>query len=198
MHARPLIRLLRASAFLTLLLVAPGAWAQEGTLTHAPTGLIFPAELAGVPRMRVVDYEQTSNNKALGMSYHDVEHGQIDASIYVYDANDPPPDGTANPAVARQFERAQADIEQVARQTGKYVDLRRIAGPDACVFGRVAFRCAMFSAKTERGTPIYTWVLISGHRGHYVKIRLDWPQDLPASGVGPDKLVRAFTATGVK
>lgn len=183
---------------LALLWTLSCARAQEGTLTHQPTGLIFPTDLAGVPRTRMVDYEQTAKNKALGMSYHYAERGQIDASIYVYDANDPPPDGAANAAVARQFDRAQADIEQVARQTGKYVDLTRIAGPDACIFGRVVFRCALFSATTESGTPIYTWVLISGQRGHYVKIRLDWPQQLPASAAGPDKLMRAFTSTGAK
>lgn len=177
-------RLLALMTGLALVLGCSTASRAQETPTaqvHAATGLSFPANIAGALMTRWNDYGQSAKQPGLGFSYHYQIPGRLAATVYVYDLNQRIPAGADHPVVVAQFEQAVGDIEKVAQQTGRYRDLRLISGPTTCAYGPVTFRCASYSAiATGQSQPVFTGLMVTGYRAHFVKLRLDWPQ---ASGM---------------
>ncbi|HJQ60403.1 MAG TPA: hypothetical protein VJ890_26090 [Vineibacter sp.] len=145
---------------------------------HAATGLAFPSNIADAHLVRWNDYGQSAQQPALGFSYQYQIAGRLVATVYVYDANQRVPPGADNAVVAAQFAQATGDIERVAQQTGRYRDLRLVSGPTNCTYGLITFRCATYTAiATAQNRQIFTALLVSGYRAHFLKLRLDWPQE---------------------
>jgi hypothetical protein len=194
MAGRLLVLLAGAALMLGL---SDNAFAQHspGSQVHPATGLVFPADIAGARMTGWNDYGK-SGQPALGFSYQYVQPGRLSGTIYVYTANQHPPTGADNPVVAAQFDQAYREIEKVARDTGRYQNLTRISGPAICRYGAIAFRCATFSAAVA-GHPLFTNVMMTGYRQHFVKLRLDWSREYTGGLQGDadfDRFVEAMVA----
>jgi hypothetical protein len=192
-------RLLLAILGVVLVLGAPVARAQEspGPQVHFATGLSFPADIADARLTRWNDYGQSAGRPELGFSYHYAIPRRLVATIYVYNLNQRVPDGTDHPVIAAQFHQAWGDIENVAR-TGRYRDLHRLDGPEICRYRTLALRCATFRAVVAASNqPVFGRVMVTGYRGHFVKLRLDWGRDaIEIASV--DRFVDALTAAMAK
>ncbi|MCW5746774.1 MAG: hypothetical protein KIT36_11320 [Alphaproteobacteria bacterium] len=177
-------RLFAWLAFLVLSLALPGSVAAQNPPSdqlHFATGLSFPAEVAGVRMTRWNDYGKSAGRPDLGLSYQYAIPGRLLVSVYVYNLNRQVPSGADNPVVAAQFEQAYGDIEKVA-QSGRYSELKKVSGPAACSYGVLALRCVTFSAIVAADNrPVFTQLMLTGYRGHFVKLRLDWGRDSMAN-----------------
>ena len=81
----------------------------------------------------------------------------------------------------------------MARRSGKYRDLRLVQTPTACPYGAVVFRCATLSAISADGTqPLYTRLLLTGYRGYFLKLRVDWRQGSPGDAGEVERVVQTF------
>jgi hypothetical protein len=48
--------------------------------------------------------------------------------------------------------------------------------PRECGSDELRFLCVGYAALVRR-QPMYTALLVTGYRGHYLKVRVDWPND---------------------
>ena len=161
---------------------------------HAPTGLNFPVEMAGTIMTRTVDYSQPPTNEArLGISHHYRGSAPIDLSFYLYTGGIRVPDDVADPIIQAQFEQADREIAATAAKTGRYRDMRVVAGPTVCRLGAIQFRCMTYAALMADAKPVFTSLLVGGSRGYFVKIRLDWPRDQNMNAAG-EGVLNAFVA----
>ena len=46
--------------------------------------------------------------------------------------------------------------------------------PSNCVYGGVTFRCITYSAVNQANARLFTKMLMTGFRDHFVNIRIDW------------------------
>jgi hypothetical protein len=192
-------RLLLAILGVVLALGAPGVRAQEspGLQVHFATGLAFPAEIGDARLVRWNDYGQSAGRPELGFSYHYAIPRRLVATIYVYNLNQRIPDGTDDPVVVAQFQQAWGDIENVAR-SGRYRELQRLDGPEICRYRTLALRYAAFSAVVAASNqPVFGRVMVTGYRGHFMKVRLDWGRDA-IDTASVDRFVEGLTAAMAK
>lgn len=143
---------------------------------HAATGLSFPAEVAGIRLTRSNDYGKSAGQPGLGFSYQYSIPGRLLATVYVYNLDQRIPAGADNAVVAAQFRQAEGDIERVA-QGGRYRNLQKVSGPALCRYGAVTLHCVSFSAVLAASDrPVFTRLMVTGFREHFVKLRLDWSE----------------------
>jgi len=191
---------LRVVALLAALFMAavPAAHAQQGGPPPAPpwhdkTGLVFPDQAGGAKLTRSIDYAKLAGDPRLGYSWHYLIPNLVVASIYVYDGGQRVPDGTDNAVVAAQFEQNKAEIFQAATQANRYRDLRPVGDITTCRYGAFAFRCQTFSAvQIASNQAVLTRLMLMGYRAHFVKLRIDWPQNSASGDAEVERLVRAL------
>jgi len=140
---------------------------------HPATGLTFPPQIANVPKARSIDYGKSMNMPNLGYSWSYQEGQRMVVTVYVYTLGiQGIADGPSSAPVGDQFQAALGDIRQAA--PSKYYDQLKIAkGPTDCTVSRLTFRCVTLSA-VQNGRPIFTAVMVTGYRNHFLKLRLDW------------------------
>ena len=177
-----------------LALDPPAATADTSApATHKPTGLTFPPSIAGVALQRSADYGRSANNPGLGFGYTYGVPGRLVITAYVYDLGQRVPAGHQSPIVAAAFDESLQSIHAVARRSGKYRDLRLVQAPTACPYGAVVFQCATLSAISADGTqPLYTRLLLTGYRGYFLKLRVDWRQGSPGDAAEVERVVQTF------
>jgi hypothetical protein len=167
--------------------------------THAATGLSLPPRIATAEKYASTDYGRTFGRPELGYSWNYRTPGLLTATIYVYNlGNLAIPSGIANPLVQGQFQQALTDIE-VAAKHNRYEELKPVQGPTDCAFGIVIFRCIALSAlRAADKRPLYTALMITGYRNHYLKLRLDWLEGSVASQQEVDRFVQTLVGAIVR
>ena len=166
-------------AILTLAVGSDPARAQPANVSapnrEPATGLTFPPEIAGASLTHSTDYAKTMNRPDLGYgwSYQIAQTAVV--TIYVYPAKSGRvPDGATDDLVLAQFQQALADIYEGAKR-GRYDDLKPIAAPANCTIARLTFLCIDLSAiRPQTKQPVRTSLMVTGYRGQFLKVRLDW------------------------
>lgn len=177
-----------ATVCFALLALTVGSAVAQNAPTRVPapdrepaTGLVFPAEIANARLMHSTDYGKTLDRPDLGYAWTYQADQQALVTIYIYaPTTGAIPDGPFDDAVLSQFQRALADIYEGAKQ-GRYEQLKPVDGPGNCTIGGLAFLCTTLSAiQPKTRQPVHTALMVTGYRGRFLKLRLDWT-DTPAN-----------------
>jgi len=161
--------------------------------THAATGLTFPPVIADAIIVKSIDYG-ASGRPDLGYSWSYNAPGRLAATVYLYTLNQPSiASGAASPEVVAEVDNAVRDIYRAAEATkDRYADLQTVAGPENCTLGALAFRCATLSAINVKAQyRLFTAVMVTGYRNHFLKLRIDWKQD-PSGQSAKDAFLQAL------
>lgn len=184
---------LLAAALLTGLAGAASAQTQSSTpTTNAGTKLNFASNLGGATFERSVNYSAPpANNPGLGMSYFYSTPKRIAISVQVFDLGRRVPSGSDNPTVIGQFNSELASAEQQFKYAG-YTAFQKPSVPSTCTYGAVSFRCVTYSGVTQANSRIYSKLLLTGFRDHFVKIRIDWAQSHQQTAADAETSLQSF------
>ena len=184
---------LLAAALLTGLAGAASAQTQSSTpTTNAGTKLNFASNLGGATFERSVNYSAPpANNPGLGMSYFYSTPKRLAISVQVFDLGRRVPSGSDNPTVIGQFNSELASAEQQFKYAG-YTAFQKPSVPSTCTYGAVSFRCVTYSGVTQANSRIYSKLLLTGFRDHFVKIRIDWAQSHQQTAADAETSLQSF------
>jgi hypothetical protein len=144
---------------------------------HAETGFALPSRVAGGFLARAMSYaDPPTSNPNLGVSYHYSAPGPILVSVFLYTAGQKPGDGPADPWVQGHFQLVHREMREIARSQNRYENLTMVSPPKECGAPSLRFLCVGYAALVQK-QPMYTALLLTGFRGHYLKVRVDWPND---------------------
>ena len=177
----------------TVLAQAPQTQRVPAPDRHPATGLVFPSQIGDAQKYNSTDYGRSMNRPDLGYSWNYRAGELLVATLYVYNLGVPTlPQGAASWAVQRQFEQATADIETLARN-GRYEQLKTAKGPGECTYNAIVFRCMTLSAiQSANQRHVYTALMLTGYRNHYLKVRIDWPEGSTASSATLERFLSAM------
>jgi len=190
----------RALAALAALAAAVFAWSgpaaaqtqSTAPTTHAGTKLNFPATLGGAQLERSVNYAAPPANRPdLGFSYYYSTPKKMVIAVQVFDGGRRVPPGSDSPTVTGEFTSEIASTEEQIRSSG-YTRFERPSVPSTCTYGAVTFRCITYSALTQANARVYSKLLLTGYRDHYLKIRIDWGQATQQSSADAEAALQAF------
>jgi len=160
--------------------------------THAGTKLAFPATVGGAQFERSVNYgAPPSNRPDQGIAYFYSTPKKMVITVHVYDGGRRVPAGSGNPLVVDEFMGELSSSEQQVK-FGGYTHFERPSVPSSCTFGNIAFRCITYSAVNQANTRLYTKVMLTGFRDHFVSIRIDWSQARQQTASDADAALQAF------
>jgi len=160
--------------------------------TNAGTRLNFPASLGGATFERSVNYAAPpANNPGQGTAYTYSTPKRLTISVQVYDLGRRVPSGSDNPTVTGQFNAELGAAEQQYKYAG-YTGFQKPSVPSSCAYGGVTFRCVTYSGVTQANSRVYSKLLLTGFRDHFVKIRIDWKQSQQQSAADADAALQAF------
>ena len=173
--------------------IAALAQTQSSTpTTNAGTRLNFPASLGGATFERSVNYAAPpANNPGLGTAYTYSTPKRLTISVQVYDLGRRVPSGSDNPTVIGQFNAELSSAEQQFKYAG-YTAFQKPSVPSSCTYGAVTFRCVTYSGVTQANSRVYSKLLLTGFRDHFIKIRIDWAQSHQQSAADADAALQAF------
>ena len=158
----------------------------------AGTKLAFPATLGGAQFERSVNYAAPpANQPGQGYSYFYSTPKKMVIVVQVYDGGRRVPAGSDNPTVTAEFANELGSKEQQSRFAG-YTNFERPSVPSTCVYGSVRFRCISYSAVTQFNARLYSKVLMTGYRDHFVKIHIEWWPSRQQSAADADAALQAF------
>ena len=174
---------------------ASGAAAQtqsSAPSTHAGTKLAFPASIGGAQLERSVNYAGPPTNRPdQGVTYFYSTPKKMVIAVHVYDGGRRIPPGSNNPTVVDEFMGELASSEQQIK-FGGYTHFERPSVPSTCTYGSVAFRCITYSAVNQSNSRLYTKMMLTGFRDHFVSIRIDWSQARQQTASDADAALQAF------
>ena len=160
--------------------------------THPGTKLAFPATVGGAQFERSVNYAAPpSNRPEQGITYFYSTPKKMVIAVHVYDGGRRVPPGSTNPQVVDEFMGELSSSEQQVR-FGGYTHFERPSVPSTCTYGSVAFRCITYSAVNKSNAPLYTKMMLTGFRDHFVGIRIDWSQARQQTSADADAALQAF------
>ena len=132
-----------------------------------------------------------ANNPGQGTAYYYSTPKRLTISVQVYDLGRRVPAGSDNPAVTSQFNAEVGSAEQQFKYAG-YTAFQKPSVPSSCTYGSVTFRCVTYSGVTQANSRVYSKLLLTGFRDHFVKIRIDWRQSQQQSAADADAALQAF------
>jgi hypothetical protein len=160
--------------------------------TNAGTKLNFSSSLGGATFERSVNYAAPpGNNPGQGMAYYYSTPKRLTIMVQVYDLGRRVPSGSDNPTVIGQFNAEVASAEQQFKYAG-YTGFQKPSVPSSCTYGAVTFRCISYSGITQANSRVYSKLMLTGFRDHFVKIRIDWAQSHQQSAADADAALQAF------
>ncbi len=175
--------------------VAIPAFAQTQSstpTTNAGTKLNFASNLGGATFERSVNYAAPpANNPGLGMSYFYSTPKRLAITVQVFDLGRRVPAGSDNPTVIAQFNSELASAEQQFKYAG-YTAFQKPSVPSTCAYGAVTFRCVTYSGVTQANSRIYSKLMLTGFRDHFIKIRIDWAQSHQQTAADADAVLQSF------
>lgn len=188
-------RLLACLIAAAALLGASLAVAQTQTTApsaHAGTKLNFPATLGGATFERSVNYAAPpANNPGQGVGYYYSTPKRLIINVQVYDLGRRIPAGSDNPTVIAQFNTEIASAEQQFK-FGGYTQFQKPSVPSTCTYGAISFRCITYSGMNQANSRVFSKVLLTGFRDHFIKIRIDWAQSHQQTAADADAALQAF------
>ncbi len=159
---------------------------------HPGTKLNFPGTLGGATFERSVNYAAPpANNPGQGVAYYYSTPKRLIVNVQVYDLGRRVPPGSDNPAVIAQFNAEVASAEQQFK-FGGYTQFQKPSVPSTCTYGTIAFRCITYSGMNQANSRVFSKVLLTGFRDHFVKIRIDWAQSHQQTAADADAALQAF------
>ena len=159
---------------------------------HPGTKLNFPGTLGGATFERSVNYAAPpANNPGQGVAYYYSTPKRLIINVQVYDIGRRVPPGSDNPAVIAQFNAEVASAEQQFK-FGGYTQFQKPSVPSTCTYGTIAFRCITYSGMNQANSRVFSKVLLTGFRDHFVKIRIDWAQSHQQTAADADAALQAF------
>ena len=64
--------------------------------------------------------------------------------------------------------------------------------PSVCTYGTVSFRCITYSGVTQANSRVYSKLLLTGFREHFIKIRIDWAQSHQQTAADAEASLQSF------
>jgi hypothetical protein len=171
---------------------AVGQTQSTAPSAHAGTKLSFPASLGGAQLERSVNYAgPPSNRPEQGITYFYSTPKKMVIAVHVYDGGRRVPPGSANPLVVDEFMGELSSSEQQVKHGG-YTHFERPSVPSTCTYGSVTFRCITYSAVNQSNARLYTKMMLTGFRDHFISIRIDWSQARQQTATDADAALQAF------
>lgn len=185
---------------LAIVLLAAMAWAgtaaaqtqSTAPTAHAGTKLAFPASVGGAQFERSVNYAGPPGNRPdQGSTYFYSTPKKMVIAVHVYDGGRRVPPGSANPLVVDEFMGELSTSEQQVKYGG-YTHFERPSVPSTCTYSSVVFRCITYSAVNQSNARLYTKMMLTGFRDHFISIRIDWSQARQQTASDADAALQAF------
>ena len=159
---------------------------------HAGTQIAFPAAVGGATLERSVNYAAPPNNRPdQGVRYYYSTPKKMIIGVHLYDGGRRVPPGSGNPVVIDEFMRALTTAELQVRHGG-YTGFERPPAPSTCSFGNATFRCITYSALNQGNARLFTKMMMTGYRDHFLGIQVDWSQARGQSAADADAALKAF------
>jgi hypothetical protein len=183
-----------------IVLLAAMAWAGTAAAqtqstapgTHAGTKLAFPASVGGAQLERSVNYAGPPNNRPdQGITYFYSTPKKMVIAVHVYDGGRRIPPGSNNPTVVDEF-MGELSSSELQVKHGGYIHFERPSVPSTCTHGSVSFRCITYSAVNQANARLYTKMMLTGFRDHFIAIRIDWSQARQQTATDADAALQAF------
>jgi hypothetical protein len=177
------------AAFAAVCMMAGAALAQEqepAPATHPGTELGFPAALGGAT---LVESSQASPGGPASYAYI---ANRMHIYVYVFDGGRRIPPGSESPALMTQFTNEVNQAEQQIKTAG-YTRYQRPAVPSLCSYGRLTFRCIVYSARSSDGRRA-SKLLLTGYHDYFLKIRVDWFVAAGETESEADKVLQSFVS----
>jgi hypothetical protein len=160
--------------------------------TNAGTKLNFPASVGGATFERSINYAAPpANNPGQGIAYYYSTPKKLTISVQVFDLGRRVPTGSDNPTVIGQFDAEVGSAEQQFKYAG-YTSFQKPSVPSTCTYGAVTFRCITYSGLNQVNARVYSKLLLTGFRDHFIKIRADWSQSHQQTQADADASLQAF------
>ena len=176
---------------LALALVSGTASAQAPTVEPG-TKLTFPASVGGAQLERSVNYAAPPSNRPdQGITYFYSTPKKMVIAVHVYDGGRRIPPGSNNPTVVDEFMGELSTSEQQIKYGG-YTHFERPSVPSTCTYGSVVFRCITYSAVNQSNARLFTKMMLTGFRDHFISIRIDWSQARQQTATDADAALQAF------
>ena len=185
---------LLAAALFTGAAAGPTSAQTQSTspTANAGTKLNFPASLGGATFERSINYAAPpANNPGQGMAYHYSTPKRLMISVQVFDLGRRVPAGSDNPVVTGQFNAEVSSAEQQFKFAG-YTGFQKPSVPSVCTYGTVSFRCITYSGVTQANARVYSKLLLTGFREHFIKIRIDWAQSHQQTAADAEASLQSF------
>jgi hypothetical protein len=165
---------------------------------HAGTKLAFPASLGGATLERSINYgAPPANNAGQGQSYYYATPKRLIINVQVFDGGRRVPPGSDNPTVTGQFTDEVNSAEQQFKFAG-YTQFQKPSVPSACTYGSVTFRCITYSGVAGANQRLFSKLLLTGFRDHFLKIRIDWSQAHQQNAADAEAALQAFVPALVR
>jgi len=159
---------------------------------HPGTRLNFPASLGGATFERSVNYAAPpANNPGQGVSYYYSTPKRLFIGVQIFDLGRRVPAGSDNPTVTAQFNAELASAEQQFKYAG-YTGFQKPSVPSACSYGAISFRCVVYSGVNQSNSRVFSKLLLTGYRDHFIKIRVDWTQSHQQTAADADAALKTF------
>ena len=160
--------------------------------TNAGTKLNFPASLGGATFERSINYAAPpGNNPGQGIAYYYSTPKKLTISVQVFDLGRRVPSGSDNPTVVGQFDAEVGSAEQQFKYAG-YTSFQKPSVPSTCTYGTITFRCITYSGLNQVNARVYSKLLLTGFREHFIKIRVDWSQSHQQTAADADASLQSF------
>lgn len=154
-----------------LVLLPSVAWAQ-GLYEHPGTNLQFPAKLAKFERTRVQRYDDPK--LGVQVSYVIPDLGKAD--FYVFDFGlTAIPSGINSDMVRSMYASADRDVQSFV-ESGQYLEFEKLVPLGAVMRtknGNIEWHVAAYKFRLNHvnAEPVVSWLLLTGYRNQFVKIR---------------------------
>ena len=188
-------RLAAAAGLLAAALSVSVASAQTQSTkpaSHAGTQLTFPASVGGATLERSVNYAgPPANRPDQGIRYFYSTPKKMVIGVHLYDGGRRVPSGSGNPVVVDEFMGALGASESQVRHGG-YTGFERPPAPSTCTYGKGTFRCITYSAVNQGNARLFTKLMMTGYRDHFLAIQIDWSQARGQSAADAEEALKSF------
>jgi hypothetical protein len=178
---------------LLIFLFSSLSWAQN-VYEHPPSHLLFPATLGNFQRMTVYPFEDPKLGVQVG--YLAPGLGKADFYIFDYGFSDIA-EGITSEQVRSAYGGADKDIHKFV-ESGLYRDFEQLV-PLGSVLKQVNpalqwyVSAYKFTPNRENSEPLISWLLVTGYRHHFLKIRFSHTATQPREGrQAVDQLIEAL------
>ncbi|MBI4987675.1 MAG: hypothetical protein HZC23_02545 [Rhodocyclales bacterium] len=163
--------MLKRLCLIFLVLLPSVVWAQ-GLYEHPGTNLQFPARLAKFERTRVHRYDDPK--LGVQVSYVIPELGKADFYVFDYGLTVIPP-GINSDTVRSMYASADRDVQGFV-ESGMYLEFEKLFPLGAVMRAKDSnlewyVAAYKFRLNRENTEPVVSWLLVTGYRNHFVKIR---------------------------